>query len=150
MISAPGRSLPTHQRFSQTQPNITHRDVQRQLGPNDCGLFVLAFLYALVDLSFDGNGKDPSFLRFEQRKMRSHYAYCSENYIFTEFPSDEMFRHKKVGSVYAYDSKSKKNRFRKQKFLLNCKLFLRVLLKKTLRVLLSNVTLSIVFAGTSR
>ena len=74
---------------------ITHRDVQRWLGPNDCGLFVLAFLYALVDPSFDGNGKDPSFLRFEQRKMRSHYAYCTENYIFIEFPSDEMFRHKK-------------------------------------------------------
>ena len=87
---------------------ITHRDVQRWLGPNDCGLFVLAFLYALVDPSFDGNGKDPSFLRFEQSKMRSHYAYCTENSIFTEFPSDEMFRHKKVDTVYVYDTKTKK------------------------------------------
>jgi len=58
---------------------ILHRDVQRQKGPNDCGLFVLAFLFALCE------GKNPSLINFKQSEMRKHYTDCIEMENFLIF-----------------------------------------------------------------
>ena len=57
-------------------------------------------MYTLCD------GKDPSSLKFDQSEMRSHYAACIENEKFDSFPSEEMFRHKKIDTVY--DTKTRK------------------------------------------
>ena len=40
--------------------------------------------------------------------MRSHYAACIDNKKFDSFPSEEMFRHKKIDTVYVYDTKTRK------------------------------------------
>ena len=81
---------------------ILHRDVQRQKGPNDCGLFVLAFLFALCE------GKNPSLINFKQSEMRKHYTDCIENGKFSDFPSTEIGNHKTIDTTYIFDCKTSK------------------------------------------
>jgi hypothetical protein len=46
--------------------------VQQQIGINDCGLFSLTNLLALV------NDEDPTLKNYIQDKMREHFNTCNE------------------------------------------------------------------------
>ena len=52
---------------------IETRNVQKQLGGSNYGLFALAFITAVL------NNQDPTALCFEQNKMRRHLTECLEN-----------------------------------------------------------------------
>jgi Ulp1 family protease len=54
--------------------------VQQQIGINDCGLFSLTNLMALV------NDEDPSLKNYEQDKMREHFNTCNDKTRVTPFP----------------------------------------------------------------
>jgi hypothetical protein len=80
---------------------VTHRDVLRQTGITDCGLFALGFLFALC------SGKNPSCIHFKQKEMRSHFKNCMENHVFTQFPHNELFNKSKINdNNYIYDCKT--------------------------------------------
>ena len=59
---------------------IETRNVQKQLGGSDCGLFALAFITTVL------NNQDPTALCFEQNKMRRHLRKCLENKTPLPFP----------------------------------------------------------------
>ena len=80
---------------------VTHRDVQRQKGPNDCGLFCLANLFSLC------NGIDPSQLGYKQKEMRAHYNKCLHSKNFEAFPSTSLMRKNIIDNIYIYDCKTK-------------------------------------------
>ena len=60
---------------------LRHIDVQHQSGGQDCGLFAIAFMYALCA------GKDPHLCYFDQSQMRSHLHSCLQNQTMSEFPA---------------------------------------------------------------
>ena len=77
--------------ISQIFPQTNHmflnnRDVQRQEGINDCGLFALAYMYTLC------SGNNPSLCAYTQSKMRDHYNNCVKKKIFEEFPHTSLKR----------------------------------------------------------
>ena len=47
---------------------LTDKDVRRQEGFDDCGLFVLAYMFTLC------SGQDPSFVTYKQKEMRGHFG----------------------------------------------------------------------------
>ena len=53
---------------------------QRQVGTDDCGIFALAFAYALA------SGHQPGSLHFHQDKMRGHLRRCLELGRLDMFP----------------------------------------------------------------
>ena len=86
----------------QILPEIYHmffnnRDVQRQEGFNDCGLFALAYMYTLCSVN------NPSLCSYTQSKMRDHHNHCVTNKIFEAFPHT-LLNDKK----YEYDVKKDK------------------------------------------
>ena len=58
---------------------LANRDIQRQEGINDCGLFALANMYTLC------GGNDPSQYSYTQSQMRSHYNNCVKKVILWRF-----------------------------------------------------------------
>ena len=60
---------------------------QRQIGTNHCGLFALAFAYALA------NGKQPGEFTFNHSSMRGHLIHCLE-----------------VGEILAFASRQRRNK----------------------------------------
>ncbi len=54
--------------------------MQQQIGINDCGLFSLTNLMALV------NDEDPSLKNYVQDKMREHFNTSNEKNKVTPFP----------------------------------------------------------------
>jgi len=58
-------------------------DAQKQRGSRDCGLFVVAFALELCE------GRDPSAIRFNQKKMRKHLEKCFEDGVLEPFPQEE-------------------------------------------------------------
>jgi hypothetical protein len=54
--------------------------VQQQIGINECGLFSLSNLMALV------NDEVPSLKNYEQVKMREHFNTCNDKTRVTPFP----------------------------------------------------------------
>ena len=72
-----------------------HVAVQKQDGGQDCGLFAIAFAFALA------NGLQPhNFLSFAQSKMRAHLAQCLKLGYFTDFPITRTNRTKEKFEVY--------------------------------------------------
>ena len=65
---------------------LNNRDVQRQEGSNDCGLFALAYMYTLC------SGNNPSLCAYTQSKMRDHYNNCITNKYFDAFPQTSLKR----------------------------------------------------------
>jgi hypothetical protein len=64
--------------------------VQQQIGINDCGLFSLTYLMALV------NDEDPTLKDYIQDKMREHFNTCNEKNKVTPFPqSATQLKHRK-------------------------------------------------------
>jgi hypothetical protein len=77
---------------------LTDRDVQRQEGLNDCGLFVLAYMFTLC------SDKDPSCCSYKQDAMRSHYNNCVKKKKFdTPFPHIELKRRHINDTKYVYE-----------------------------------------------
>ena len=60
---------------------LRHIDVQHQSGGQDCGLFAIAFMYALC------TGKDPHLCSFDQLQMRCHLHSCLQSQTMSEFPA---------------------------------------------------------------
>ena len=54
--------------------------VQEQIGPNDCGLFALAFATSLCQ------GMPPEEREYDQALMRRHYVDCLEQLAIKPFP----------------------------------------------------------------
>ena len=65
--------------FNTTTSCICVAGMQRQEGANDCGLFAIAVVTALLF------GEDPSSLHFEQSCMRSHLLQCFNKQCFEMF-----------------------------------------------------------------
>ena len=63
---------------------INTMNVQMQVGGSDCGLFALAFITAVL------NGQDPTFLYFDQEKMRQHLCECLEKCTPLPFPTIKL------------------------------------------------------------
>ena len=59
--------------------------VQRQQGTTDCGLYAIAYMYAL----HVANGDDPAKLKFEQKKMRAHFLECLKIKKLVSFPVEK-------------------------------------------------------------
>ncbi len=67
-------------------------DVQRQIGYADCGLFSIAFAYALCyDL-------DPHGIQFNQSAMRAHFDLCVDKEKIDMFPVSTRCRRKNTKS----------------------------------------------------
>ena len=62
------------------QIEVRYADVQWQSGPNDCGLFSLAFATSICF------GVDPTTIAFEQRLLRSHLFDCIQSGKLSMFP----------------------------------------------------------------
>lgn len=65
---------------------MSHVDVQRQIGSNDCALFAIAFA---VNLCF---GQDPHSVGYAQFSLRDHLLTCLENNKLTPFPTSRSRR----------------------------------------------------------
>ena len=52
----------------QLSAQVVH--VQQQQGTSDCGLYAIAYAVHVA------NGDDPAKVRFEQRKMQTHFLEC--------------------------------------------------------------------------
>ena len=99
-----------------------NRDVQRQTGTDDCGLFVLAYIYTLCKLFsnnfclnkikniffYKGSGLNPSNLNFDQGSMRSHFNNCLTNSRFDPFPSEARNKQKLHDTQHYFDCRQKK------------------------------------------
>ena len=59
--------------------DISMADMQRQEGANDCGVFAIAVVTAVLF------GEDPSCLCFEQSAMWSHLVHCFNKQCFEMF-----------------------------------------------------------------
>ena len=59
---------------------------QKQSGEKDCGLFAIAFAVALIF------NNQPSKLKFNQQKMRSHLVECFNKQQMTPFPCIHNFK----------------------------------------------------------
>jgi Ulp1 family protease len=81
---------------------LNNRDVQRQEGFNDCGLFALAYMYTLC------SGNNPSLYANTQSKMRDHYNNCIKNKYFEAFPHTSLKRKHINDKKYEYDVKRDK------------------------------------------
>ncbi len=81
---------------------LNNRDVQRQEGFNDCGLFALAYMNTLC------SGKNPSLCAYTQSKMRAHYNNCIKNKYFQAFPHTRLKRNHINDKKYEYDVKRDK------------------------------------------
>lgn len=57
--------------------------VQQQQGATDCGLYAIAYAVHLA------NGDDPAKVKFEQKKMRSHFLDCLKNKKLETFPVEK-------------------------------------------------------------
>ncbi len=67
-------------------------EVQRQIGYADCGLFSIAFAYALCcDL-------DPHGIQFNQSAMRAHFDLCVDKEKIDMFPVSTRCRQKNTKS----------------------------------------------------
>ena len=93
--------------ISQIFPQTNHmflnnRDVQRQEGINDCGLFALAYMYTLC------SGNNPSLCAYTQSKMRDHYNNCIKYKIFEEFPHTTLKRKHINDKIHEYNVKKDK------------------------------------------
>ena len=60
---------------------LRHIDVQHQSGGQDCGLFSIAFIYAVC------TGKDPHLCSFDQLQIRCHLRSCLQSQTMSEFSS---------------------------------------------------------------
>ena len=69
--------------------DVCYCDVQRQSGPNDCGLFAIAFATALCF------GEDPTTLGFTQTTMRHHLFSCIQAGKMTQFTTRSTLRRPK-------------------------------------------------------
>ena len=69
--------------------NIIHKDIHKQSGTNDCGLFAIAVCLA--------SGEDPSTFKWNQKLMWDHYYKCLIDEKLTMFPG-ERTRHSKKSS----------------------------------------------------
>ena len=76
---------------------FNNRDVQRQEGFNDCGLFALAYMYTLCTVN------NPSLCSYTQSKMRDHHNHCVTNKIVEAFPHSLLIRKHKNDKKYEYD-----------------------------------------------
>ena len=81
---------------------LNNRDVQRQEGINDCGLFALAYMYTLC------SGNNPSLCAYTQSKMRDHYNNCIKNKIFEAFPHTSLKRKHINDKKHEYNVKKDK------------------------------------------
>ena len=79
-------------RLSQTYIFLTFPDVQQQVGSSDCGLYSLAFAYAL------SSGKDPAKLEYNQVQFREHYLECLKKGDISPFPHDAVMKNPKKPS----------------------------------------------------
>ena len=74
---------------------VQQKNVQKQKGSTDCGLFSLAYMASIC------NGTDPSYQRFMQKDMRSHFNNCARVGKFEPFPSEERsFRGNELTFVF--------------------------------------------------
>ena len=83
-------SQPTHHVLKQiasiaqtrlSQINIKLEKVFRQVNPDDCGVYAIAYL---TDLCFD---RDPATRRYDHKQTRKHLIKCFEIGKMTPFPS---------------------------------------------------------------
>ncbi|CAF0992704.1 unnamed protein product [Brachionus calyciflorus] len=65
-------------------------EVVQQNGSNDCGLFALAFVYAIA------SKKDPKALKFDQLNMRYNYNLFIKSGFLFEFKSEEIKKDEKI------------------------------------------------------
>ena len=73
-------SLPM--RFSALEVQILQ--VQQQRGPDDCGLYSIAFALEVCE------GNDPQSVEFSQHLMRSHLYNCLQHMKLTPFPKQSI------------------------------------------------------------
>lgn len=59
---------------------ITKANVQQQTGSAQCGVYAIAFAFALA------NSQDPSTIKFSQSLMRKHLVDCLIKQEFSTFP----------------------------------------------------------------
>ena len=73
---------------------IMNNDVQ----PNssDCGLYAIAFAVSLA------YGKDPVYIQYDNKLMRSHLLKCIKNNKITEFPQSTVTRSVEYTHVHSY------------------------------------------------
>ena len=71
--------------------HVRHIDVQRQVGDKDCGLFALAFAFAIC------SGVSPYTLALHQPGLRLHLLECFEQMAIAPFPMKTKSR--RVGSL---------------------------------------------------
>ena len=78
---------------------VDNMPCQKQYGGVDCGLFVIAWAYALCQ------GRDFTDKRFIQREMRRHFVECLEQGEIVSFPAEaaESFRRKPLPNIVAID-----------------------------------------------
>ena len=72
------------------QPNesitVRMKNVAKQLGTTECGLYAIAYCISLV------NRQDPCKVVYDQREMRDHLISCFENKKLTLFPISKQRR----------------------------------------------------------
>lgn len=61
-------------------PRVNVVNTQKQLGPNDCGLFAIAYMVSIA------NEEDPAVVKYDQESFRSHLASCFASGKLTMFP----------------------------------------------------------------
>lgn len=61
-------------------PRVNVVNTQKQLGPNDCGLFAIAYMVSIA------NEEDPAVVKYDQEVFRSHLAGCFVSGKLTMFP----------------------------------------------------------------
>jgi len=69
--------------FGDSNSRINMKQVQKQHGTDDCGLFAIAFAVSLAKKVDPAN----SGLRFQQSRMRSHLINCLQEAKFSLFPT---------------------------------------------------------------
>lgn len=78
---------------SENSFQLNHVDVQRQRGPDDCGLFTIA---NATTLCF---GKDPNCESYEQSELRGHLAKCFKLQEISMFPMADRPRRLPRGRI---------------------------------------------------
>lgn len=72
---------------------VSVESVQRQIGPNDCGLFATAVLVEVL------HGGDPKKVTFDQKLLRQNFVECINKQLWKPFP-------KQTDSVKRVDCKT--------------------------------------------
>ena len=79
-ISLSTKSTITKLLQSKESFTVRIKNVAKQLGGTECGLYAIAYCVSLA------NGQDPSRIVYDQREMRQHLISCFENKRLSLFP----------------------------------------------------------------